>query len=177
MTPTLYHGGVGGLSVGGVLEPSPPHVTDGCPACVARAEGRVLTVGEFRTWAAGFGDRAVPVLRMLEGEPDGAPMDPPSAESGVYMTTHYGYALWYAARSGHGDLYEVEPIGPAHASPDDFFPTLIAGTARVVRVLRRGVWLTRRERREISREWAKRERSVTSGRMAFPQMSHRGGIA
>lgn len=153
-----FHGGIRGLSVGDVLEPSPPHVTDGCPVCVARADGRVLSVGEFREWLGQFGDRARAALDVVKDRADYEPLDPPSDEIGVYITTHQGYATWYAALRGHGDLYEVRPLGELILSDTDHFPTAIVPTARVVGVPRRAVRLTRPERRTLDREWKKRER-------------------
>lgn len=155
-----FHGGVAGLREGDFLSPSPPHVTDGCPVCVARAEGRSVSVGQFRSWVAQFGERARPVLQALEGAPADAPVDPPSAREGIYITTHEGYAAWYAARSGNGDLYEIAPIGDVVWSDSDHFPSATVVKARIVRVLRRSVQLTRHERRALSREWEKRDRNV-----------------
>lgn len=157
---TWFHGGIPGLEVGGVLTPAPPHVTDGCLVCVARAEGRTLSVGAYRAWLQRFGDRALPLLEQLEGVPDDAPMDPPSAEQAVYITRHLGYARWYAARSGHGDLYEVEPLTPATPTREDHFPSATCDRAVVVGVVQRSVRLTRQQRRELSREWEKRDRSI-----------------
>jgi hypothetical protein len=150
----LYHGGVHGLAVGDLLVPSPPHQTDGCPICVARAEGRVLRVGEYRAWLAQFGERARPVLEQLAGADDSEPMDPPSAREAIYLTTDLEYARWYAARS-QGDLYEAVAIGEAVRSTEDHFPSWTAETARVVRVLERRVRLDRRDRRALLRRWKK----------------------
>ena len=105
-----YHGGIGGLRPGAMLVPSPPHVTDGCPICVARAAGRVCTVAEYRLWLEAFGERAVPVLRSLSDAKPSDPIDPPSGRQALYITTDLRYARWYAARS-EGDLYRVEPVG------------------------------------------------------------------
>lgn len=164
MTPgrRWYHGGVPGLRPGDLLRPSPPHVTDGCPVCVARAEGRALTVGQYRAWLRGFGDRARPVLDALAGAPDAAPLDPPSARAAVYITTHQGYAAWYAARSGNGDLYEVAPVGELKTSEADRFPSATVAAARVVRVVRRSVRLTRHERRALDRDWRLRDELAES---------------
>lgn len=153
----LYHGGIAGLSVGDTLVPSPPHVTDGCAICVARAQGRTVTVGEYREIAKGYGERGRQILELLEGAPDDAPIDQPTLERAVYLTTSLEYATFYAARS-KGDLYEVEAIGPMTPSEEDLFPAWKAGSARVARVLRRGVRLDRRERRHLLRLWAKAER-------------------
>lgn len=149
-----FHGGKAGLSVGDLLVPSPPHVTDGCPVCVARAEGRVMRVGEYRAWLRTLGPRADPVLAALADADDWEPVDPPTRESAVYFTSDALYATWYAARS-RGDLYRVVPVGPLVASTEDHFPTWTAPSARVVEVLRRSVRLQRRERRELLRRWKK----------------------
>lgn len=154
-----YHGGKAGLDRGGILVPSPPVATDGCPVCVARREGRTFTVGEYRAWAETL-PGSERLLAALEGAPDSAPMDPPSAVVGVYMTTSSLYATWYAARSANGDLYEVDPLGETVPSTTDPFRTVIAERARVARVLRRRVELTRPERRALSREWAARDRTA-----------------
>jgi hypothetical protein len=158
-----YHGGISGLQAGDALLPSPPHVTDGCPVCVARAHGHVLTVGEYRAWLSQFSDRAKPVLEALGEADDREPVDPPSSIAAVYITENRDYALWYAARSGHGDLYEVEPLGPISPSTTDHFPSATCSEARVSRVLRRSVWLSDQERRRISRLWRKAdEEALTS---------------
>lgn len=158
-----YHGGIRNLNPGDLLVPSPPHVTDGCLLCVARAEGRTVTVGEYRRWLMQFGDQALPVLKALAGEMDGAPMDPPSARDAVYLTASLEYATWHAARSGHGDVYEVDPIGEIRESAEDNFPTVTAPKARVLRVVRRRVFLTRPERRQLMRAWGKRDRLARAG--------------
>lgn len=147
-----FHGGVSGLCAGDLLLPAPPHVTDGCPICVARAEGRVYTVGEYRSYAAQFGERARPILDLLDGVPDAAPLDPPSGQQAVYMTTHELYATWYAARS-QGDLYAVKPLGRMVPSPEDHFETVTAPRARVLKVLRRSVQLTDEERTDLLNQW------------------------
>ncbi len=152
-----YHGGIAGLREGDLLVPSPPHVDDGCPICVARREGRVYTVGEYRLWLCQFGDRAVSVLRMLDGAHDAEPVDPPSAQDAVYITTDLGYARWYAARS-RGDLYQVEPGGDLHESIEDHFPSFTVSEARVVKILERSVRLDRKDRRAMFRRWGKADR-------------------
>lgn len=154
----LYHGGIGGLRVGDVLSPAPPHVTDGCPICVARAAGRVLRVGEYRLWLAQFGDRALPALRSLAGADAMDPVDPPSARNAVYLTRDIEYARWYAARS-EGDLYRVVAIGEMTRSTEDPFPSWTAREARVVDVVEHNVRLLRRDRRELMRRWAKADRA------------------
>lgn len=152
----LYHGGVAGLHRGDLLEPSPPHVFDGCPICVARSEGRVFTAGEYRAWVAPhierLGERAKPVLELLDGVPDSAPIDPPTGEVAVYVTTSQLYATWYAARSG-GDLYRVKPLGRRRRSSEDHFESYVVPRARVLQVLRRGVVLTDSERADLLTMW------------------------
>lgn len=160
---TLYfHGGKAFLRVGDLVLPAPPHVEDGCPICVARLEGRRFTVRQARAWALSMGERGEPMLRAVAGADPDDPVDPPSARAAVYITTHKPYALFYAARS-RGDLYRVEPIGLLTPSPEDHFPTWTCAAARVLAVLRRGVVRTRRERRELEREWKKADaRAVRS---------------
>lgn len=155
MSAPLYHGGLPGLKPGDLLKPAPPRVEDGCPCCVARAEGRVFTVREARAWALEFPPaKRDQMLRALEGVDPDAPFDPPTGDQAVYVTTDVGYATWYAARS-RGDLYRVEPVGEAVRSTEDHFPTWKCSGARVVAVVRRGVTLTRRDRRELERRWKK----------------------
>ena len=149
---TYYHGGIAGKRAGDILIPSPPHEVDGCPICVARAAGRICRVGEYRAWAAQFGERARPIMEALAGADDMEPIDPPSAKSAVYISTHQIYARWYAARS-QGDLYAVEPIGGVERSEEDPFPTWTCYRARVVRVIERRVTLTRKDRRKITKLW------------------------
>jgi hypothetical protein len=154
MPTAYYHGGKAGLDRGDVLLPAPPHVTDGCPICVARAEGRTMRVGEYRRWLRRLGPKAAPVLASLEGADDWEPIDPPSGREAVYVTTDVNYATWYAARS-RGDLYRVQPIGDLAPSPEDHFPTWTVAEARVVEVVRRRVRLQRQERRALLRRWKK----------------------
>jgi hypothetical protein len=152
---TFYHGGKAGLNIGDRLVPSPPHVDDGCPVCEARKIGRVCTVGEFRRWLRQFGAQGERALRALSGADDSEPMDPPSAERAVYITTSEPYATWYAATRGHGDVYQVKPDGETKPTHEDSFPAWTVASARIVRVVRRGVYLTRTERRTIERLWKK----------------------
>ena len=153
----FYHGGIRDMAVGDVLVPSPPHVYDGCPICLARESGRTPTVGLLRgLLRQRMSDpRAQQALQLLEGEPDDAPLDPPSEAKAVYVTSDIEYATWYAARSGNGALYRVEPIGPLVRSQTDHFPSWHVESARVVQVLRRRVVLDRTERRSIMRRWKK----------------------
>ncbi|KKK62404.1 hypothetical protein LCGC14_3004660, partial [marine sediment metagenome] len=97
-------------------------------------------------------------LRLLEGELDDMPIDPPTQSEGVYVTTELKYATWYAALRGHGDLYQVEPIGEMQESEEDNFPSYVVQSAKVLRILRRSVWLDRRERRAIMRDWQKADK-------------------
>jgi hypothetical protein len=159
----LYHGGIAGLKVGDVLRPSPPHIEDGCPVCRARAEGRTFIVGEFRAWLRPLGEAARSALQAVEGVPDSAPMDPPSAAKAVYITSDLSYARWYAARS-RGDLYRVEPVGEMTRSAEDHFPSWTVPRARVIEVIERHVRLVRRDRRQLMREWSKAdERAAAAG--------------
>ena len=148
----LYHGGVPGLSPGDAIVPAAPHVTDGCPVCVARASGRACTVAEMRAWAMTLGPHARPLLAHLAEAPDDAIVDGPRAEKGsVYVTSDLGYARWYAARS-RGDLYAVTADG-LRPSATDPFPAWTAPAAVVVGVIERRVRLDRRDRRELNRRW------------------------
>jgi hypothetical protein len=164
-----YHGGKAGLAAGDVLVPSPPHVTDGCPICVAREAGRGVTVGEYRRWLQTMGPRALPILEQLSEAPDDEVLDPPSARNAVYLTTSRDYALFYAARSGHGDLYEVEPVGDVEHSPEDHFTSYTASAARVKRVVQRRVFLRRNDRRRILRAWRKADTAAERALIAGEQ--------
>ena len=159
MSGRYYHGGKAGLVPGDVLFPAPPHVEDGCPICVARASGDIPTVGMMRRMLRRrkSDPTARKILALLAGEPDSAPLDPPSAHAAVYVTTSPLYATWYAARS-RGDLYIVDPIGELAPSTEDPFPTWRVASAVVLQAIRRDVRLVRRERREIERVWAKADR-------------------
>jgi hypothetical protein len=153
---TLYHGGVAGLHAGDLLVPSPPHVFDGCPICAARAEGRTFTVGEYRAYLKPhlprLGDRAQPIVDLLDGVPDDVPIDAPSAERAVYVTMSELYATWYAARSG-GDLYRVKPLGRLTPSAEDHFESFTVPRARVLEVRRRAVVLSADERADLMALW------------------------
>ncbi len=160
----LYHGGIGGLHPGDLLVPSSPHVFDGCPICRARAAGRIYTVGQYRRdfgpLIARLGDEAELIRETLEGVPDEAPLDPPSAEAAVYCTTVELYARWYASRSC-GDLYRVKPLGRMSESREDHFETYVALRARVLQVVARDVLLTPDERREIYAMWTKADAELS----------------
>lgn len=159
-----YHGGIAGLHPGDTLRPAPPHVVDGCPICVARAEGRALTVGEYRIW---LNEQQHPgarkVLAMLADANDWEFIDPPSERKAVYLTTDLEYARWHAARS-QGDLYQVRPAGEISASTEDFFPTWTCAEATVERVVERKVRLCRKDRRAMSRRWGKAERDAKAAK-------------
>lgn len=167
MTARYYHGGVPGLNVGDIIVSSPPRITDGCPICLARAKGQTLTVGEYRRFAASQGPKGASILKMLEGAPDNAPIDPPSRIQGVYITTDIDYATFYAARSG-GDLYEVAPIGALQMSREDHFPSWIVSESRVIKILRRNVQLSRQERRYMTRKWEKADARAKASDVAKP---------
>jgi hypothetical protein len=155
----FYHGGKAGLQAGDRLVPSPPHVTDGCPICVARAAGVAVTVGEYRVWLQrqGRSPGVLQMLQMLDGVPDHLVIDAPSERQAVYVTSDRGYARFYAARS-QGDLYRVEPVGELEPTDEDHFPSWTVGEAVVVEVIERRVRLTRRDRRQLMREWGKADR-------------------
>ena len=161
-----YHGGVAKLAVGDLVKPNPPHLTDGCYLCVARSQGRTVTVGEYREVVRGYGQSGEAILRLLEDQDDNVSMDPPNQRPGVYMTQSVEYATYYAALRGHGDLYEVEPIGPMEASDEYHVPSFIVGSARVAKIIRRTVWLTRKERRHLHRTWAKADKKWNQERAA-----------
>ncbi len=57
-----------------------------------------------------------------------------------------------------GDLYVAKPDGDIRPSTTDHFATVIAPRASVLKVLRRGVRLTRTERRTIERLWKKADK-------------------
>lgn len=163
MARTVYfHGGKAGLVRGDMLIPSAPHIVDGCPICVARANGRAVTVGEYRVWLKGLGVRGEPILRQLADAPDSEVIDAPTGTPGVYITTDFEYARFYAARS-EGDLYQVAPVGPIEKSDEDNFESFVVQSARIVKVLERRVRLTRRDRRHLSRRWEMADRRVRRG--------------
>ena len=159
---SYYHGGCAGLSSGDMLVPSDPHVTDGCPICVARAHGIALTVGQYRAWLRQQGAAAEPVLRKLADAPDDAVIDAPSQRQALYVTTDREYARYYAARS-KGDLYYVNPIGRIEPTQEDHFPSFTVQSARVLNVIERGVVLTRKDRRRLDREWRKADKKAAIG--------------
>jgi hypothetical protein len=162
----LYHGGKSGLQPGDVVVPAPAHAEDGCPICEAKKHGRACTVGEYRRWLRQFGAKAAPVLARLQGARDDEVIDPPRAKADrVYITSSLEYATWYAARS-RGDLYEVEAVGPVEVSAEDHFSTWTCASARIVRVERRDVRLTRTERRRIEVLWRKADRRADRARGA-----------
>ena len=153
-----FHGGKAGLMCGEKLTPSESHIVDGCPVCTARAAGHTITVGEYRQWAEAMGYTAL-IEELADADP-AAPVDPPSAQKGVYVTSSLEYATFYAARS-RGDLYRVTPLGRLVPSAEDHFaPSWVAKEAVVAEVLRRCVVLTRAERRHIKRLWQKADKKA-----------------
>lgn len=171
--PEYFHGGKAGLRVGDEVVPAPSHLEDGCPICEAKRAGRICTVGEYRRWLGQFGVRAEPILRDLREAPDWQAIDPPRATvDGVYLTTSPEYATWYAARSA-GDLYRVKPVGHVRPSSEDHFHTVIAERATVIAVVRRGVRLTRTERRRIKHLWKKADVRADRRRESFPPIPAR----
>lgn len=153
----LYHGGVRGLRVGDPVIVAQPHVTDGCPICVARVAGRTFTVRDMRAWMLTRWDdpNARAILKSLEGQPPGMAVDGPTpAGSGVFVTSDVEYARFYAARS-MGDLYRVEAVGLMKRSTSDHFESFECEGADVIEVLARDVVRTRKQRRELERRWKK----------------------
>lgn len=140
-----FHGGVPGLTAGDRLLPHPPRIHPGCAECEARAAGVQIRL------------------------PDGRLSEPPTARPDrVYVTTHRLYARWYASRSYLGTLYEVELEGDVERSVEDFFPTFIAASAVVTRVIDTTVRLTPKERRRLAREWDLAEAAARQERMGIP---------
>lgn len=132
----LWHGGAPGLRVGDLLLPgNSRRIHEGCAFCAARENGGTV-----------------------------AGIDPPSAKRAVYVTSDKGYARYYASLWGYGDLYIVEPVGPAEVSPEDHFPSWTTEAARVVAVYQRAIQLTWTQRRALFRRWeiADREHAAKS---------------
>ncbi|MFD6935293.1 hypothetical protein ACFWAP_03925 [Streptomyces goshikiensis] len=128
--PRLFHGGVPGLKVGDLVEPSPPRHVVGCAVCAARARGEDYVV------------------------PDLGSIDPPTGRPDrVYFTSDREYGRFYASLAWRGDLYVVEPVGDIEPSTEDYFPTWCAPAARVLSVYTRAVQLTMPERRRLYRRW------------------------
>jgi hypothetical protein len=127
----LWHGGVPGVGVGGLVEGGHERrALDGCPWCEARSRGET------------------PAL-------DGVALDGPSHRPAeVYLTSDREYARHYASLYGRGDLYRVVPVGDLAESAEDSFPTWTAPAARVVAVYARAVLLTWSQRRALYRAWA-----------------------
>jgi hypothetical protein len=156
----FYHGGVPGLKVGDSIVPSPPHVEDGCPICVARSEGRRFTVAQARAWALSMGRDGLPLLRALAGAPANGAVDPPSAQTAVYITKDLDYgdlvrrAKPWRPLPGRGQWERRSNRGRTTSRPGT------VPEARVLAVLRRGVFLLRADRRRIERRWRKADRSV-----------------
>lgn len=122
----LYHGGVGGLWVGGVIEPDNAHMrhVEGCQQCAAQAAG---------VFVKGF--------------------DPPTPERWVYATTDREYARYYASRAVRGNLYVVALVGDVEESVEDPFPTWRGRQAVVRRVPEQSITLTMRQRRKLFLRW------------------------
>jgi hypothetical protein len=132
----FYHGGVDGLRVGDILQPSHSRKShDGCPWCEARANGE-----------AHLG------------------LDGPSQRAEVYFTPNRLYARFHASLYGRGDLYRVEPIGEPRLSTEDSIETWTAPTARVAAVIDRAVELTWSERRRLERVWADADKAMEARR-------------
>jgi hypothetical protein len=128
----LYHGGVPGLPIGGIIQPGHSRKpVDGCPWCLARSRGEA-------------GPRGIDPL--------------PEHADRVYLTPHRLYAKHYASLWGYGDLYRVEPVGEPELSTEDSIETWHAPGARVVNVYERAVLLTMSERRRLYREWGAADR-------------------
>jgi hypothetical protein len=126
-----WHGGVPDLKPGDPITPGQQRKHhDGCPYCEARAQ------------QASGGGGAPPAIDPLPMHPDM-----------VYATTHRLYAKHYASLYGRGDLYRVEPSGPATRSAEDSIPTWMAPAWTVIAVVDRAVLLTWGERRRLYREW------------------------
>ena len=120
----LWHGGVDGLRVGDLLEPSPPKLVPGCAVCAAHAHGQ------------------------------DHPLEPATKHPDrIYLTTDREYARFYASKYVYGDLYQVEPIGTLEWSTEDPFPTWKATSARITAVYARAVRLTNSQRRALLRRW------------------------
>lgn len=165
LRPVYYHGGAAGLRVGHLLVPSPPHVEDGCPICVARAEGRTMRVGEYCEWLRAQGPEGERIAGIMSAAADPfEPVDPPSARAAVYVTTDVRYARWFAARS-RGDLFEVLPIGELVPSPEDHFPAWSCQSAKIIRVLKRRVELSTSERRALLAAWKAADAAVAAAKV------------
>jgi hypothetical protein len=124
--PLLWHGGVGGLWRGQVLEPghAAKRYVEGCACCEAQEAGH-----------SHFG------------------IDPATPEGWVYATNDREYARWYASRAVKGWLYRVELLGDVEPSTEDPFPTWRARSARIHAVPERNIVLSMAERRRIFLRW------------------------
>lgn len=135
--PRLFHGGAPGLHPGELIEPGHDRSHhDGCPWCEARARGEAH---------AGI---------------DGPSLRPDM----VYATPNRLYAKHYASLWGRGDLYRVDPVGPAERSDEDTIDTWCAPRLRVIAALDRAVLLTMAERRRLMREWTAADRAALADR-------------
>jgi len=138
-----FHGGIPDLNPGDLIKPHPPRVVDGCPICVARAEGK---------------NHVVPGLGVV----DPATKHPDR----VYVTTDRLYGLFYASKFWLGDLYVVDPLGDVEASVEDRFPSFTCEGARVLSVVSRAVRLTDRQRTTLTNKWKRRDEDARHQRWA-----------
>lgn len=121
----LYHGGVPGLKPGDLIQPG--HSRDGnhddCPICRKRREHGASAPGGTQ-------------------HPEN-----------VYCTTDRLYAKLYASLYGHGDVYQVEPVGPLVPTTDEGDPegSYRCPALRVKRIVDVHVLLTMKERRRFAR--------------------------
>lgn len=127
-TPTLMHGGVGGIWPPRIIRPDMAghRFVAGCPDCEAHKLG----------------------LSRVDG-------DPATPHGWVYATTDREYARYYASRAVRGWLYEVEVRGEVEPSVEDppQFPTWRARELVVRRVLEKNVQLTMDERLALFVRW------------------------
>lgn len=126
MSAKLYHGGVGDLWVGDVIEPNMGHLrhVEGCSQCEAQAAG---------VFVDGF--------------------DPPTPPNWVYATTDREYARYHASRAYKGSLYVVDLEGDVEKSVEDPFPSWRGRRATVRGVLERNITLTMKQRKKLFCRW------------------------
>lgn len=131
MNHILYHGGVPGLKPGDLIQPGHTRQTmDDCPIC-----------------------------RMREEQGVDAPFDATHHPDSVYCTPVRLYARYHAGLYGHGDVYQVTPIGDLTRSSEDTIESYRCGLLRVVRVVEARVELTWKDRRRLDRLWANADRT------------------
>ena len=118
-----WHGGVPGLKVGDLIEPTTDtaHLLDDCPVCQARKRDEQL------------------------------PQDP-NDPTRVYVTTDREYARIYAAGYPRGALYRVEPVGELERTTDDVVESYACSAARVLAVYDACVILSPRRVRALLRD-------------------------